>query len=149
MSNKNNPKVQVNKNIPVSKAELYKAWTEPEQLKQWWKPMNKQLVNVENDLRVGGSVVYKFEDNLKISGEYKEVAEEQRLVYSWNWELPEESMHRGEYLLTVEFDGNGNTSSIMITQENFENEHAIKPHESGWADALEGLKNHLAKVDAE
>jgi uncharacterized protein YndB with AHSA1/START domain len=148
MSNESISKVQVSKSFPASKADLYKAWTDPEQLKQWWKPMNKQLTNVENDIREGGKVVYEFEDNLRIAGEYKEVAEEQRLVYSWNWELPEESTHKGEYLLTVQFSETGNESTLDITQENFHHEHAIKPHEEGWDNALEDLKNHLTHVVA-
>jgi uncharacterized protein YndB with AHSA1/START domain len=144
MSNETTANVHVTKSFPVSKEELYKAWTDQEQLKQWWKPMNKQLVNVENDIREGGQVVYRFEDNLEIKGSYKEVAQGDKLVYSWNWELPEDSMHKGEYLLTVAFNGNGSESSLDITQENFQHEHAIKPHESGWEDALEDLRAYLS-----
>ncbi len=29
---------------------LYKAWTDAEQLKQWWKPMGFSLRQVENEL---------------------------------------------------------------------------------------------------
>jgi uncharacterized protein YndB with AHSA1/START domain len=119
MSNETNTTVHVTKQFPVSKEELYKAWTADEQLKQWWKPMHKQLASVENDIREGGKVAYHFDDNLQIKGEYKEVAEGEKLVYSWDWELPEESMYKGEYLLTVQFRGEGNESSLDIAQENF------------------------------
>lgn len=145
MSNENSPWVQVSRNFPASKDGLYRAWTEPEQLKQWWKPMNKQLVSVENDIREGGKVIYVFEDNLKIKGEYKEVQAGGKLVYSWNWEMPEDSMHKGEYLLTVEFKSEGPGSTLNVTQENFRDEHAIKPHEEGWNQALDNLGQFLNK----
>jgi len=147
MSNESNS-VHVTKEFAVSKDELYKAWTEEEQLKQWWKPMNKQLTQVENDIREGGRVAYHFDDNLQIQGEYKEVAEGEKLVYSWNWELPEDSTHKGEYLLTVKFSENGNGSILDITQENFKHEHAIKPHTSGWEESLEDLKSYLSHATA-
>jgi uncharacterized protein YndB with AHSA1/START domain len=148
MINETNATVHVTKSFPVSKEELYKAWTEEDQLKQWWKPMNKQLTRVENDIREGGTVAYHFGDDLQIKGEYKEVAKGEKLVYSWNWELPEESMHKGEYLLTVQFGGEATESTLDITQENFRSEHAVKPHEEGWEEALEGLKNHLSHATA-
>ncbi len=148
MNNENSARVHVTKSFSVSKEVLYKAWTEPEQLKQWWKPMDKQLVNIENDIREGGKVTYQFNDNLQIKGEYKEVAEGEKLVYSWNWELPEESTHKGEYLLTVQFEEDGNESRLDVKQENFRNEHAIKPHQSGWDEALEDLQSYLSDRNA-
>lgn len=149
MSNETNARVHVTKSFPVSKEELYKAWTAEEQLKQWWKPMNKQLSSVKNDIREGGRVTYHFEDNLQIEGEYKEVAEGEKLVYSWNWDLPDDSMHKGEYLLTVQFKGEGSESILDVTQENFRSEHSIKPHEEGWEEALEGLRHYLTHANAE
>ncbi len=144
MSTNNGNVVQVSKDFPVSKEALYKAWTEEQQLKEWWKPMNKQLQKVENDIREGGRVAYHFDENLQIKGEYKEVAEGDKLVYSWNWELPEDSVHRGEYLLTVAFSGDGDKSTLDITQENFQHEHSIKPHTAGWEEALEHLHRYLS-----
>ena len=148
MSNEKSASVHVTQSFPVSKEELYKAWTEEEQLKQWWKPLNKKLTRVENKIHEGGQVAYFFEDDLQIRGEYKEVAEGDKLVYSWNWDFPKESMHKGEYLLTVRFTGSGNESGLAITQENFHSEHAIKPHEEGWTEALNDLKEHLSQATA-
>lgn len=148
MSNEQETNIQLSKSFPASKHELYNAWTSPEELKQWWRPMNKQLLEVENNITQGGKVKYLFEDDLKIAGEYKEVEEGNRLVYSWNWEHPEESLHKGEYLLTVTFNEDGNGSQLEITQENFKEEHAIKPHQSGWEEMLQNLSDHLAEKKA-
>jgi uncharacterized protein YndB with AHSA1/START domain len=139
MSNENTPEVHLTKDFPVGKQTLYKAWTEPEQLKRWWKPMNKQLSNVENDIRKGGRVAYHFEGGLTIEGEYKEVAAVEKLVYSWNWELPEDTVHKGEYLLTVQFSGGDNKSTLDVTQQNF------KPHQEGWEEAMSSLYDFLSK----
>ena len=145
MNNTNGTNLHLTKKFPADKEVLYKAWTEPDQLKQWWKPMNKKLVHVQNDIRQGGEVVYEVEGNMKITGEYKDVAEGNKLVYSWNWELPEDSLHKGEYLLTVQFRENGDGSALEVSQDQFKNEHAIKPHRDGWEEALEELKKFLGK----
>lgn len=138
-------KVSLTKEFNASKEELYRAWTEEEALKQWWKPMNKQLVSVENDLREGGKVEYKFDNDLTIYGTYKEVKAGDKLVYTWIWDLPDGTDHKGEYLLTIEFTGDGDTSSLSVLQEDFKNEHAVKPHEDGWEGSLNDLKQYLEK----
>jgi uncharacterized protein YndB with AHSA1/START domain len=138
--------VNVQKQFQVSKDKLYKAWTEEGQLKQWWKPMEKELLSVENDIRQGGAVVYTFSNDLKIHGEYKEVELGKKLVYSWVWELPEDSHHKGEYLLTIVFNDKDNGSELQVTQENFKSEHSIQPHQDGWEQALENLQTFLHKA---
>ena len=137
-------KVEVAKNFPVSPAQLYLAWTEPEQLKQWWKPMGNSLKDVTNDIRKGGTVSYVFENNtLIISGEYLEVNGKEKLVYTWKWELPEDAVRNSEYKLSVEFKGNAGGSEIHVLQENFENEESMLPHQQGWEKGLSDLEQFL------
>ena len=143
MEQENKRRLHLSKSFAVNRERLYRAWTEPGKVKQWWKPMNKQMTDVQNDIREGGRVIYRFGDGLQVSGIYKEALPGEKLVYSWNWELPEASLHRGEYLLTVSFDGNANESTLTVIQENFTHEQAVKPHEQGWDEALEDLRNFL------
>jgi uncharacterized protein YndB with AHSA1/START domain len=136
--------VNIEKRFDVNKERLYQAWTQEAELKQWWKPMNKTLLHVENELKEGGNVVYTFENELKIHGRYKEVAKGEKLVYSWVWDLPGDSHHKGEYLLTVYFKEENESSVLQVTQHEFKNEHAVKPHTDGWEKALEDLNQYLA-----
>lgn len=107
--------------------------------------MGKSLQTVENDVRKGGQLQYWFEDNLQVSGTYKQVDAGNKLVYSWIWQFPETSLHNGDYLLTVVFQEEGQESSLSVTQENIEQEHAIQPHEKGWEEALDALHRYLSK----
>jgi uncharacterized protein YndB with AHSA1/START domain len=144
MNNNDTLNIHLSKNFPVSRDTLYKAWTNPEELHQWWKPLGKQLSEVKNEIREGGTVQYIFEDgHLQINGIYKEVKEKEKLVYTWNWDLPEEAIHRGEYLLTIVFKDNVQSSQLDIRQENFREAHSIQPHRQGWEEALEDLENYL------
>lgn len=135
--------IHLTQSFAAGKEALYKAWTEEAELKQWWHPMDKQLASVENDIRPGGTVRYTFENGLEIHGTYKEAQPAEKLVYSWVWEMPEDSVHKGEYLLTIRFRGSDGESELDVLQENFKSEHAVKPHQEGWEDALQKLKGHL------
>jgi uncharacterized protein YndB with AHSA1/START domain len=102
-------------------------------------------VQVENDIRQGGNVAYYFEDDLKITGTYKEVKEGDKLVYSWNWHMPEQNIHDGQFVLQITFNDEGNSSRLDVQQDNFKEEHAIKPHQMGWEEALKDLQTFLSK----
>lgn len=51
-------------------ATVWKAWTDPEELKQWWGPNNVTIPECEVDLRVGGKFYIVMEAG-EAMGEYK------------------------------------------------------------------------------
>ena len=136
--------VETSKEINGTVEAVFAAWTEPEQLKAWWKPMNNKLSEVVNDLKEGGKVDYQFESGkLHISGEYSEVKPNEVLAYSWNWEFPDDMVKNGAYKLTVHFSGEGDKTTIKVLQEAAENDESLLPTEQGWSDGLEALKNYV------
>ncbi len=137
--------VEAGKSFSVSIDLLYNAWTNPEQLKQWWKPMGNSLKEVINDVKEGGTVRYLFEnDKLIISGKYLEVKEKEKLVYTWSWELPEDAVRKASYKLTVNFINKDNGSEIKVVQENFQDEESMLPHREGWEKGLSDLEHFLS-----
>ncbi len=135
--------LQVNKQFVGSSEQLYKAWTEPDQLKQWWKPMGKKLRQVNNELQNGGQITYEFEDGLKIEGKYDEVKEHSLLVYSWNWNFTDSPVDDQHYKLHVHFKQEGDNATISIEQESFENEEQAELHRKGWDEGLGQLAHFL------
>jgi uncharacterized protein YndB with AHSA1/START domain len=65
---------------------LYRAWTEPELLKQWFAPLPYTTPRAELDLRPGGSnlIVMRGPDgqDMPNRGVYLEVVENERLVFT-------------------------------------------------------------------
>ena len=52
---------------------VFKAWTQPELLKQWWAPksMGVSLVSCEADVRTGGKYRFEFgHGNVELFGEF-------------------------------------------------------------------------------
>jgi uncharacterized protein YndB with AHSA1/START domain len=143
-------KVGAEKEFSVPVEKLYQAWITPEDLKQWWKPSENQLTEVELNNQEGGRIKYVFETKdgqpaITITGEYKEVKPNERLVYTWNWDLASENTKKSDHQLTIEFSSAGEGSKLSVTQENFQDGEAIEPHEQGWQKALEDLSNYLSK----
>jgi len=68
---------------------VFKAWTTPDLLKQWWAPKSSGavLVGCEIDLRTGGSYRYTFahpsrEEPLVFFGQYLEVVPDAKIVWT-------------------------------------------------------------------
>ncbi len=69
--------------------------------------------------------------------------EGQSLVYTWNWEFPNDAVKNGAFKLNIRFEDKGNESKLHVTQENFQDEEALQPHKEGWDKALNDLKNYV------
>ena len=71
---------------------VWKAWTEPEQIKAWWGPDNVSIPECEVDLRVGGRIYIVMEAGEEMGpykgtrwpmdGTFTEVEENSRLTYA-------------------------------------------------------------------
>ena len=72
--------------IDAPREKLYRAWTDPELLKQWFAPAPYTTPSAELDVRVGGAsaVVMRSPDgnDIPCSGVYLEVVPNRRLVFT-------------------------------------------------------------------
>jgi uncharacterized protein YndB with AHSA1/START domain len=68
---------------------VFRAWTEPEQLRHWFSPAEVECRSLSADIKTGGSfrihMVSKKGDHVA-TGEYLEIIPNQRLQFSWTWE---------------------------------------------------------------
>ncbi|HSU50618.1 MAG TPA: SRPBCC family protein [Segetibacter sp.] len=145
METNNQQQVEASKQFAVPVEKLYEAWNDPEQLKQWWRPLGNHLKEVTNELKSGGTVTYLFNDNaLVISGTYDEVRPNEKLVYSWNWEFPENAVKNASYKLTILFTGQQNGSQIQVLQETVKSDEMLHPKEEGWEKGLADLADFLS-----
>jgi uncharacterized protein YndB with AHSA1/START domain len=121
---------------------VFRAWTDPQALKQWWIPADGFSVpSAEIDLRVGGGyrVAMRSQSGeiFYLVGTYREVRPPERLVYTWRWE--ETEMNVGETLVTVEFRRRGSSTEVAITHSLFPNGELRDRHAQGWSGCLDRL----------
>jgi uncharacterized protein YndB with AHSA1/START domain len=76
--------ILITREFDAPKHLVYKAWTTPELVKQWWSGHRGSVTSAEIDLRVGGTWRYVmiatggFE--VAFHGEYREIVENERIV---------------------------------------------------------------------
>ena len=136
--------IEIERQFDVDVETLFKAWTQAEQLKQWWHPMGNTITDVKNELKENGAVEYYFGDEgCEITGTYSEVVPNEKLVYTWVWNMNDESSESG-YTLKIGFSAVGEGSKLHVVQEGFSGPDFLKPHEDGWEKGLEDLAAYLS-----
>ena len=93
---------------------VYKAWTTPELVRQWWSGRRGEMTVAEIDLRVGGTWRYVMiaEGGFEVAfhGEYREIVEPERIV---NTEVFE-AMPDGEAINVVTFSETGGRTTLEL-----------------------------------
>lgn len=77
--------VEITRIFEASRALVWRAWTDPQQLMRWWGPAEFTAPTGQIDLRVGGKYLFCMQgpDGTKIwtTGVYEEIVPLERLVY--------------------------------------------------------------------
>ena len=129
--------------ISASTERLFAAWTEPEQLKQWWGPESVTCIEAEVDLRVGGHyrIGNRFADGslVWITGRFHLIDPPRKLVYSW-----QVGANADEELVTVSFEPtlDGQTK-VTVLHERIPDEPTRARHQLGWIGCLGKLSSHV------
>ena len=131
-------------NAPAEK--VYAAWTQPAQIAQWFGPDAGGVSHAEADVRIGGryTVIFQTEDGEEhhVSGVYREVVPNRRLVFTWAWRSTPER----ESLVTILIEPQGEDSLFTLIHEQFFDEPARDRHRDGWSGSLDKLAHHLARA---
>jgi uncharacterized protein YndB with AHSA1/START domain len=142
-------KIEISREFSVPVEKLFPAWTELEQLKQWWHPMNETLAEIKSDLQDGGAIEYYFEGGaFEIKGNYQQAEVNKKLVYTWNWDFAGEELANEKYILHIAFEPAGNGSILHVVQEGLASEAVLPAHEEGWKAGLESLRSYLENASA-
>ncbi len=138
------PSLTLKRRLNAPLAKVYAAWTEPEKLARWFGPDAGAVQHAEADVRVGGRylVIFHTEDGEEhhVSGVYREVIENEKLVFTWAWRSTPER----ESLVTVALKGDGDGTILTLTHEQFFDEAARDRHAYGWTGSLDKLEAYFA-----
>jgi uncharacterized protein YndB with AHSA1/START domain len=134
--------------IDAPREAVWKAWTDPQLLKQWFAPLPYTTPEAELDLRPGGSnvIVMQGPDGTRMPnrGTYLEVKPNERLVftdaYTGDW-APREGKPFMTVVLTFEDEGGKTRYTARVlhwTAEDRETHEKMGFHQ-GWAICAEQL----------
>jgi len=129
---------------------VYKAYTTPELVRQWWHAKRGEVTRVEIDLRVGGKWRYVMTacggPEVGFHGEYREVVPGERIVSTETYEgVPEGVSEEDATTLNTatftERDGRTRLTILVEAKNRFARDAIIQSGmEDGLQDALELLE---------
>ena len=127
---------------------VFRAWTEPEEIRSWFGHEPFCLERVELDLRPGGEwmFVFKGASFRAVRGEYLEVVPNALLVFTWRHEGTKDGgtvevspMSK----VTVRFASRGAGTILTIVHEDIADTTARRNVSQGWSRALQSLTDRL------
>ncbi|HVW13921.1 MAG TPA: SRPBCC domain-containing protein [Mucilaginibacter sp.] len=149
---------------------VFKVWTEPEHIKNWWAPKPFTASRCEIDLREGGEYAYTMrsaegQELPPYQGKFIEIVPNEKIVYSidafhqaeiWKARIghrvgPEVDFSTLQSFVTVKFEDAGdNTTRLTFTQRLFNNDVRDAIVDSGavegWTSILQNFADELAKA---
>jgi uncharacterized protein YndB with AHSA1/START domain len=115
---------------------VFRAWTEPEQLRQWFSPDEVECRNLTADIKTGGAfrihMVSKKGDHIAI-GKYLEIIPNKRLQFSWSWE----NYAMPDSIVTIELEDLGSSTRLTLRHEGLPDQEDAEQHTEGWTEIVE------------
>jgi uncharacterized protein YndB with AHSA1/START domain len=145
----------------ASQKQVWNAWTQPNLMKQWFCPLGMNAVEIEADVRVGGTFRIVMDARgaamqpppemgglLTAYGTYQRVVPPTELEFSWAWEGREEISR-----VSVTINPKGSATELVLVHDGLNDEASRIFHEDGWKPTLDNLFEHfrvrLSKETAE
>jgi uncharacterized protein YndB with AHSA1/START domain len=127
---------------------VFKAWTDPEHLKQWSAPQGFTIPVAEGDLRPGGkwrSMMRKPDGTeLWLGGVYREIVEPERLVFTHAWD-DKNGKPGHETVVTVTLVERDGKTEMTFRQGLFESVESRDGHQGGWTECFDRLEELLSR----
>jgi uncharacterized protein YndB with AHSA1/START domain len=147
-------------NVPVQF--VWKAWSDPEIMKQWWGPRDFTAPVMKIDFKVGGKSLSSMRgpDGKEFwsTGVYSEIVPMKRIVstdsfsdekgnvipasnYGLSGDFPR------ELKITVNFEDKGTKTKMILTHYGFPNKKELESAEQGWSQSFDKLEHILEKIN--
>jgi uncharacterized protein YndB with AHSA1/START domain len=138
----------LDRELKASRAVVYRALTDPEELAKWWGPRDFTSPSVEFAPRVGDGYRIAMQppdgELFHLSGEFQEVDPPSRIAYTFRWDPPDADDQ--ETLVTLSLEDLGEGTGIHLIQGEFTTEERRALHKDGWSDSFERLEDLLGDV---
>jgi len=140
--------ILITREFAAPKHLVYRAFTEPDLVRQWWTAKRGEMKTCEIDLRVGGKWRYVMEtpDGMEVGfhGEYREIEPHERIVSTEIFEGMPEGVAEEASVNTATFtEEDGRTTLEILVQHSnkqFRDMHVESGMEDGLQDALDLLE---------
>jgi len=151
--------VKFERTYDASLEKVWKAWTDPEMLKQWWGPNNVIIPECEVDIRVGGRIYIVMEageamgpykgTRWPMDGKYTVVEKNSKLAYTAKaWTEGQEATTQIDQVTELSLvDDNGKTKLKLkstINKIGSDAKMAVEGMQQGFNQQLQKLSKYLS-----
>ena len=124
---------------------VWKALTDAATLQRWLAPYEEfEALVMENDLCVGGRyrIVMKSPEGEErsVSGTYREVVPNEKLVYTW----AENGAAEDESIVTFELTPAGDATELLLTHDRLADKATWGRYQAGWTRSIRRLTRMFA-----
>jgi uncharacterized protein YndB with AHSA1/START domain len=141
--------ILITREFDAPKELIWKAWTTPELVKQWWHANRGEVTVAEIDLRVGGTWRYVSvtDDGFEVAfhGEYREIEPYDRIVSTEAYEgVPNPDENATVNTMTLEETDGRTTVTVLVDAPSKEIRDAIM--ESGMEEGMQDAYDLMEQV---
>lgn len=127
---------------------VWKAWTEPARMAQWFGPRGFTSAVLRNEPHPGGAYRIHMRgpegDDHWMQGVFREVAPPERLAMAGSWADAAGNPTGPETLLTILLEEHGDKTKLTLHQTGFESVTSRDLHQDGWTSSFDCLAEYLA-----
>lgn len=141
--------IRLTRTFNAPRERVFRAWTDPKEMKRWFCPEGFSTPAADVDLRVGGAyrIDMKSPEGKRIvhDGTYREIRPPEKLVFTWVLDDQDCEGSRGldgGTLVTVALRDLQGSTELTLTHELLPTQEARDGHEWGWS----GCLDHLAGI---
>jgi uncharacterized protein YndB with AHSA1/START domain len=133
--------------LPAAPAAVFRAFSAPDELAEWWGPAGFTIPSLEFDPSVGRRYRIEMQPpegaSFYLTGEFREVDPPARLAYTFAWEDPDPDDL--ETCVELSFRDLGGSTEVAVTQRGFKTEARRELHRNGWTESLDRLERFLSR----
>lgn len=141
--------LEITRTFAAPRERVFAAWTDAEQMGEWFCPPDAETFKAEADVKVGGNYVIGMKNRETgeehvVRGTYKEIRPPERLAFTWLWHGQNADTHTT--LVTLDFRVVGEQSDqteLVLKHEGFPDQHMCDQHRQGWEGCFTGLDHHV------
>jgi uncharacterized protein YndB with AHSA1/START domain len=143
------PELTIERAFDAPRALVWQAWADPKRMVQWMGPRAHPAVHLEGHFQVGGKWrgCLRGEDNEELwhGGEYREIAEPERLVFTFYWE-GDDGQPENVMLIALTFTELGpKRTKMTMLQTRFRDAEQRDRHRGGWSSTFDRLEEFLKR----
>ncbi len=135
-------KLVINRTFNAPREIVFKLWTDPKHVVQWWGPKHHPATEMKMDVRPGGKwrACLRAVENGKelwMNGIFHEIQKPERIVFTFQWE--EEGERGTETLITITFTEKNGATEMNFLQIPFQSNAEREGHTEGWMSTFDRL----------